>query len=121
MLVRIVPSTPGAPAGKLAEAEVYFDDAAGPLSDLKLVGFTVWKSKTGPGQNVTFPARQYSVDGERRHFLLLRAGTRRRSIHYETTSCVRMPPMWRRAPPGVRRTVHADERCPVGVATCSGV
>ena len=32
MMVRIVPSTTGAPAGKLAEAEVYFDDSAGPLT-----------------------------------------------------------------------------------------
>jgi hypothetical protein len=72
MLVRIVPSTPGAPAGKLAEAEVYFDESAGPFSGLKLVGFTVWKSTTGSGPNVTFPARQYSVNGERRHYWLLR-------------------------------------------------
>jgi len=73
MLVRIVPSTPGAPAGKLAEAEVYFDESDGPFSGLKLVGFTVWKSTTGSGPNVTFPARQYSVNGERRHYRLLRA------------------------------------------------
>ena len=73
MLVKIVPSTPGAPAGKLAEAEVHLDDDWGPFSSLKLVGFTVWESKTGSGRNVTFPARQYSVNGERRHYLLLRA------------------------------------------------
>ena len=35
MNVRIVPSTPGAPAGKLAEAEIYFDESAGPLSGLE--------------------------------------------------------------------------------------
>lgn len=72
MLVRIVSSTPGAPAGKLAEVEVYFSDSAEPLSGLKLVGFTVWQSTTGSERNVTFPARQYSVNGERRHYLLLR-------------------------------------------------
>ena len=73
MLVKIVPRTPGAPAGKLAEAEVHFDEDEGPFSGLKLVGFTVWESKTGSGRNVTFPARQYSVNGERRYYLLLRA------------------------------------------------
>jgi hypothetical protein len=32
----------------------------------------VWERKTGNGRNVTFPARQYSVNGERRSFALLR-------------------------------------------------
>ena len=32
----------------------------------------VWERKTGTGRNVTFPARQYSVNGERRSFALLR-------------------------------------------------
>jgi hypothetical protein len=40
---------------------------------LKLIGFAVWERKTGNGRNVTFPARQYSVNGERRSFALLRA------------------------------------------------
>ena len=31
----------------------------------------VWERRTG-GRNVTFPARQYSVNGERRSFALLR-------------------------------------------------
>ena len=39
---------------------------------LKLIGFGVWERKTGNGRNVTFPARQYSVNGERRSFALLR-------------------------------------------------
>ena len=39
---------------------------------LKLVGFAIWERKTGNGRNVTFPARQYSVNGERRSFALLR-------------------------------------------------
>ena len=58
------------PPGKLAEAELYFTE--GVLEELKLVGFGVWERRTGVGQNVTFPARQYTVDGERRSFLLLR-------------------------------------------------
>jgi hypothetical protein len=58
-----------ASAGKLADAELHF--AGGPLDGLKLVGFAVWQRKTG-GRNVTFPARQYSVNGEQRSFALLR-------------------------------------------------
>jgi hypothetical protein len=60
-----------APAGKLADAELHF--TAGVLAGLKLVGFAVWASKyTTGGLNVTFPARSYSVNGERRSFALLR-------------------------------------------------
>jgi hypothetical protein len=39
---------------------------------LKLIGFSVWEKRNGTGRNVTFPARQYSVNGERRSFALLR-------------------------------------------------
>ncbi len=39
---------------------------------MKLIGFAVWERRTGGGRNVTFPARQYSVNGERRSFSLLR-------------------------------------------------
>ncbi len=42
------------------------------LEGLKLIGFGVWERKTGSGRNVTFPARTYSVNGERRSFALLR-------------------------------------------------
>jgi len=35
----------------------------------------VWERRTGGGRNVTFPARQYSVNGERRTFALLRPTT----------------------------------------------
>ena len=70
MTIKIVPNDKGAPAGKLADAELHFDH--GPLEGLKLIGFSVWERKTGPGRNVTFPARQYSVNGERRSFSLLR-------------------------------------------------
>jgi len=45
---------------------------AGPLAGLKLIGFSIWERRTGAGRNVTFPARQYSVNGERRSFALLR-------------------------------------------------
>jgi hypothetical protein len=60
----------GSPVGKLADAEIHFTD--GPFQGLKLIGFTIWERKTGNGRNVTFPARSYSVNGERRSFALLR-------------------------------------------------
>ena len=69
MTVRFVPNDKGTPAGKLAEAELHF--SGGPLDGLKLLGFAIWERKGG-GRNVTFPARQYTVNGERRNFTLLR-------------------------------------------------
>ena len=69
--VKIIPNDKGSPPGKLADAEVIFEADAGPLSGLKLVGFSVWERRGG-GRNVTFPARTYSVNGERRSFSLLR-------------------------------------------------
>jgi hypothetical protein len=70
MTVKIVPNDKGNPPGKLADAELHFTE--GLLEGLKLIGFAVWERKTGNGRNVTFPARQYSVNGERRSFALLR-------------------------------------------------
>jgi len=32
----------------------------------------LWERRTGSGRNVTFPARQYAVNGERRSFAVLR-------------------------------------------------
>jgi hypothetical protein len=68
--IKIIRNDKGNPPGKLADAELHF--AAGPLDGLRLIGFAVWERKTGGGRNVTFPARQYSVNGERRSFALLR-------------------------------------------------
>ena len=71
MTIKITPNDKGNPPGKLAEAEPHFTD--GPLEGLKLIGFSIWERRGGaPGRNVTFPARQYSVNGERRSFALLR-------------------------------------------------
>ena len=70
MTIKIVPNEKGNPPGKLADAELHFTE--GPLEGLKLIGFGIWERKTGNGRNVTFPARQYSVNGERRSFALLR-------------------------------------------------
>ena len=70
MTVKITMNDRGNPPGKLADAELHFGD--GPLAGLKLIGFSVWERRGGSGRNVTFPARQYSVNGERRSFALLR-------------------------------------------------
>jgi hypothetical protein len=68
--VKIAANDAGNPPGKLADAELHFAD--GPLAGLKLIGFAIWERRGGGGRNVTFPARQYSVNGERRSFALLR-------------------------------------------------
>ncbi len=70
MVVKISRNDKGNPPGKLAEAELHFTE--GVLDGLKLIGFGVWERRNGAGRNVTFPARQYSVNGERRSFALLR-------------------------------------------------
>jgi hypothetical protein len=72
MTVKIVAANEQAsPAGKLAEAELHFVE--GPLDGLKLIGFAVWERRSPSGRrNVTFPARTYSVNGERRSYALLR-------------------------------------------------
>jgi hypothetical protein len=69
MTIKFSPNDKGNPPGKLADAELHF--SGGPLDGMKLVGFAVWERKNG-GRNVTVPARQYSVNGERRSFALLR-------------------------------------------------
>lgn len=69
MTVKFVPNDKGNPAGKLADAELHF--SGGPLDGLKLIGFAIWERRGG-ARNVTFPARQYSINGERRSFALLR-------------------------------------------------
>ena len=70
MIVKIVANEKQNPPGKLADAELHFTE--GPLAGLKLIGFGVWERRSGGGRNVTFPARQYSVNGDRRSFSLLR-------------------------------------------------
>jgi len=70
LTVKINPNDKGTPAGKLADAELHFTDGA--LAGLKLIGFAIWERRSGNGRNVTFPARQYAVNGERRSFALLR-------------------------------------------------
>lgn len=72
MQIKIVPNQTGNPPGKVADAEIHFTYNDGPLSGLKLIGFGIWERRSGTGRNVTFPARQYQINGERRSFAVLR-------------------------------------------------
>ena len=69
--ITITPNDKGNPPGKLADVEVHFrGDSL--VEGLKLIGFSIWERRGGSGRNVTFPARQYAVNGERRSVALLR-------------------------------------------------
>jgi hypothetical protein len=70
-IVKILRTDRPTPAGKLADAEIHF--AGGELDGLKLIGFAVWERRNGSGRVVTFPARPFTIHGERRHFALIRA------------------------------------------------
>ena len=71
LTVKITPNDRGNPPGKLADAELHFGGES-PLAGLKLIGFSIWERRGGSGRNVTFPARSYTINGERRSFALLR-------------------------------------------------
>jgi hypothetical protein len=60
------------PERLVCEAEVVFDEAAGPLAGMKLVGFCLWRSPEGEVY-VTFPSRAFGAGGERRYFDFLRS------------------------------------------------
>ena len=69
--IKISPVDKHSPVGKIAEAEIHF--TAGSLKGCKLIGFSIWDaSRPGNPRVVTMPARQFSVNGERRSFALLR-------------------------------------------------
>lgn len=70
MTVKVTLNQKGTPIGQVADAELHFTE--GPLAGMKLIGFGIWERRGGSGRNVTFPARQYSINGERRSFALLR-------------------------------------------------
>ena len=55
-----------------SQRRILVANSDGVLAGLKLIGFAVWERRSGGGRSVTFPARQYSVNGERRSFALLR-------------------------------------------------
>ena len=69
MTIKFTPNDKGNPPGKLADAELHFNNDW-ILDGLKLIGFGVWEHRGG--RQVTFPARQYSMNGETRSFALLR-------------------------------------------------
>ena len=85
--VKIIPNEQSNPPGKLADAEVVFEADAGPLSGMKLIGFAIWERRDG-GRNVTFPARQYSVNGERRSYALLRSVNGEQSAQEAIRQCI---------------------------------
>ena len=61
MVVRFLLNDKNNTPGKLADAELHFDNDV--MAGLKLVGFAIWERRDGSGRNVTFPARSYSVNG----------------------------------------------------------
>ena len=65
------PERQGQPRGKARRRRTALRRRV-PLAGLKLIGFSIWERRGGNGRNVTFPARQYAVNGERRSFALLR-------------------------------------------------
>lgn len=58
------------PERLVTEAEVVFEE--GPLSGMKLVGFSLWRSPEGE-LYVTFPSRAFGAGAERRFFDYLRS------------------------------------------------
>ena len=71
LTIKITPNDKGNPPGKLADAELHFGGES-PLAGMKLIGFSIWERRGDNGRNVTFPARSYVVNGDRRAFALLR-------------------------------------------------
>ena len=59
------------PERLLCEAELMFEEE-GPLSGMKLVGFSLWRSPEGEVY-VTFPSRAFGAGNERRYFDYLRS------------------------------------------------
>ena len=76
--IQILKTDSHAAPGKLADAEIHF--RGGELDGLKLVGFAVWKSRDGHGENVSFPSRHFTVHGDRRPFSLLRWIAKREAL-----------------------------------------
>jgi hypothetical protein len=70
-VVKILLNENKAPARKLADAELHFH--GGELDGLKLVGFAIWQRRDRAGCDVTFPSREFTIDGRRRRYALLRA------------------------------------------------
>jgi hypothetical protein len=60
------------PERLVCEAEIVFDEPEGPLGQMKLVGFSLWRSAEGE-VFVTFPSRAIGAGTERRYFDYLRS------------------------------------------------
>ena len=60
----------GGPERLVCEAEVLFDEE--PLTGMKLVGFSLWRSPEGEVY-VTFPSRAFGAGSDRRYFDYLRS------------------------------------------------
>lgn len=60
-----------APKGKLADADIVFNNQTD-LLGLTLCGFSVWEGRQPGTKNVSYPSRSWSSNGERRTFALLR-------------------------------------------------
>lgn len=70
-IVKILLNETKAPARKLADAELHF--RGGELDGVKLVGFAIWRRRDRDGFDVTFPSREFTMDGRRRRYSLLRS------------------------------------------------
>ena len=70
-MVKILPNEGKPPTRKLADAELHFH--GGELDCVKLTGFAIWRRSDREGFDVTFPSREFTVDGHRRRYALLRA------------------------------------------------
>ena len=60
------------PERLVCDAEILFGDDAGPLSGMKLVGFSLWRTADGEVY-VTFPSRAFGAGNERKYFDYLRS------------------------------------------------
>ena len=80
MKVKIDVRETGRAPGKLADAELLFDESDGPLNGLKLVGFAVWQRHGASDRRVTFPALRYSLSGAQRSYALLRPAADSRAV-----------------------------------------
>jgi len=70
--IKIVPNDKGNPATGICAVCDGRRTIQSPFAGLKLIGFAIWQRHGSGVRNVTFPARQYSINGERRSFALLR-------------------------------------------------
>jgi hypothetical protein len=62
----------GGPERLVCDAELVFEEEAGALAGMKLVGFSLWRSAEGE-VFVSLPSRAFGTGGERRYFDLLRS------------------------------------------------